>query len=393
MSLPGVAAGPPPATAEVVIVGAGIQGLSLAYELGRRGFRDVVVLDRSWPGSGASTRNGEMIRSAFASPEWTGLFDVALRRWHVLADELGAPTGFTAAGYLLLATTDEEAERLAGYAERHRQYGLATRLLDADETLAAAPALAPDQVRAGLLQADGGYGDHNLALFAFAAAAGRGGAGVHPYVEATAIRVDGGRVTGVETTAGPISTPRVVLAAGPSTPRLAALAGLEVGTRTVHLEAIATERLEPFLGPALAMLHVLGYGHQTPRGEFVGGTEQTEMARTEDVESNLYYLRDIAQKFVRVLPRLAGARLVRHWGGLLDTAPDMAPVLGPTEIDGLVLDAGWTYGFVGAPAGGLLLAEYLATGQVPPPLAPFLPERLVSGRFIEEGSLVVVPET
>jgi sarcosine oxidase subunit beta len=311
----------------------------------------------------------------------------------VLSDELDAPTGFTAAGYLLLATTDEEADRLADYAERHRRYGLATQLLDAAETLAAAPALAPDQVRAGLLQADAGYGDHNLALFAFAAGAGRGGAGVHPFVEVTGIRVDGGRVTGVDTTAGTISTPRVVLAAGPATPRLAALAGLRVGTRTVHLEAIATERLEPFLGPALAMLHVLGYGHQTPRGEFVGGTEQTEMARTEDFESNLYYLRDIAQKFVRVLPRLAGARLVRHWGGLLDTAPDMAPVLGPTDVDGLVLDAGWTYGFVGAPAGGLLLAEYLATDAVPPLLAPFLPERLRTGRFIEEGSLVVVPET
>lgn len=110
MPVPGVTHGPLRHSYEIVIVGAGVQGLALAYELARRGVRDVAVLDAGYPGCGASGRCGEMIRSAFASPEWVGFFDASLRRWHELSAELGFNVLFTPAGYLVLASTDEELE-------------------------------------------------------------------------------------------------------------------------------------------------------------------------------------------------------------------------------------------------------------------------------------------
>jgi glycine/D-amino acid oxidase-like deaminating enzyme len=104
VSVPGVHAGPLRPAYDAVIIGGGIQGLALGYELARRGVRDVCVLEASYPGAGASGRNGELIRSAFASPAWIGLFDLSLRKWQQLSAELGASTLFTRAGYLVLAS-------------------------------------------------------------------------------------------------------------------------------------------------------------------------------------------------------------------------------------------------------------------------------------------------
>ena len=98
MIMPGLARQAPPAACEVVVIGGGIAGLSVAYELARRGVRGVVVLEAAHPGVGASGRNGELIRSAFASREWGTLFDLSLRKWHGLAAELEANTLFTRAG-------------------------------------------------------------------------------------------------------------------------------------------------------------------------------------------------------------------------------------------------------------------------------------------------------
>src|SRR4051794_38568278 len=98
MAIPGAAQGPLRATYDVVVIGAGIQGLALAYELAKRGADDVAVLDAGYPGCGSSGRNGEMIRSAFSSSEWTRFFDVSLKKWHGLSDELDFNVLFTPAG-------------------------------------------------------------------------------------------------------------------------------------------------------------------------------------------------------------------------------------------------------------------------------------------------------
>ncbi len=390
MPVPGVARGPLLPAYEVVIVGAGLQGLALAYELAKRGLRHVAVLDRGYPGIGASGRNGEMIRSAFGSPEWVGFFDASLARWRELSAELGFNVLFTPAGHLVLASTDEELERCRGYAARHRELGVATRLVTAVEALELAPALAPERVLGGIYQAGGGFAHHDAALWGYARAGARLGGELHPFTEVTAIRVRAGRVEGVETARGPVSARIVVDAAGGQAREVAALAGVAIPTRTFRLEAIVTESLAPFLRPGLALLNVLGYCHQTTRGELVGGTEQREMDEADSLRCTLRNLRDTAQKLVAMMPALAGVRVVRHWAGTVDAAADFSPILGPVEeVEGLVLDCGWLYGFAGAPAGGMLLAEAIVTGQVPELAAPFSLARLREGRLIREGSLVV----
>ena len=390
MPIPGVTTSPLRDTYDVVIIGAGIQGLALAYELTKLDFGRIAVLEAGYPGSGASGRNGEMIRSAFSSREWIELFDTSLRRWQTLSAELDFNVLFSRAGYLVLGSTEEQTARLAHDHQRQREFGLNTQLLDRDQALAAIPEAAPDLVQGGLLQLDGGYAHHDATIWGYARSASRGGAEIHARTRVSSVEVDRGRVVGVTTQRGSVSTPIVVNAAGGFANELAQMAGIALPSARYRLEMIVTESLAPFLDPAVAVLELLGYCHQTTRGEFVGGTEYKSENPADDVNVTLEGLRDMARKFVGLFPRLAGARLIRHWAGLVDQAADHSPVLGPVpELEGFYLDCGWTYGFMGAPGAAELLAATIAHGALHPIIKPFGIERLRTGELIHEGTLVM----
>jgi sarcosine oxidase subunit beta len=388
--VPGACTGELRRSYDVVVVGAGVQGLAVAYELARRGAGRVAVLDAAYPGAGASGRNGELIRSAFASREWIGLFDQSLRRWRTLSAELDFNVLFTAAGYAVLAASDDEVAAFRGHVRLQRALGLRTRVLEAEETVELAPALAGGQVRGAMYQPGGGFAHHDAVVWGYARAAARLGAEVHAYTQVTAVDTASGRVTGLRTSRGRIATPVVVDAAGGHAADVARLAGVEVPLRTYVLEAMVTEPLRPFLRPALSSPRHLAYCHQTTRGEFVGGTEPVRLREEQDLRSSFAGVRDMAVKFTRLFPSLAGVRLMRHWAGVCTQADDVAPVLGPApELAGFYLDCGWVYGFMGAPAGGALLGQLIVEGRTPELLAPFTVERLREGRLIQEPSLVV----
>ncbi len=388
--VPGACTGALRRAYDVVVIGAGVQGLAVAHELARRGVGRVAVLDAAYPGAGASGRNGELIRSAFASKEWMGLFDESLRRWRTLSAELDFNVLFTAAGYAVLAASDDEVAAFERHVRMQRALGLRTRVLGAAETLELAPALAPGQVRGAMYQPDAGFAHHDAVVWGYIRAGAGLGAEVHPCTEVTAVETVAGRVTGVCTSRGHVATPLVVDAAGGHAAGVARLAGVEVPLRTYVLEAMVTEPLRPFLRPALSSPRHLAYCHQTTRGEIVGGTEPVPVREEQDLRASLAGARDMAAKFTRLLPSLAGVRLMRHWAGVCTQAEDVAPVLGPVpELDGFYLDCGWVYGFMGAPAAGALLGELIATGRTPELLAPFTIDRLREGRLIHEPSLVV----
>ncbi len=375
---------------DAVIVGGGLQGIALAYELAKREFGRVAVIEAAYPGAGASGRNGGMIRSAFATEEWIGLFDDSLRRWQTLSAELDFNVLFTSAGYLSLASTPDAFEAARRNVTLQRRHGLRVELLGHDAVRDLCPEMAPRMIAGGVLQTDAGFAHHDATLWAYAQAAARRGVEIHPYTTATAIGVEGGAVRSVTTDRGELSTRVVVDAAGGQARDVARLAGVDVPVEVFRLEAMVTEPLEPFLRPAVSSPAIMGYCHQTTRGEFVGGTEPEVPVPSESIRSTLDGARDMAAKFVRLFPRLAGVRMMRHWSGVVTQTADVAPILGPAaEIDGLYLDCGWVYGFVGAPSAAALLGELIATGVTPPVLAPFGLERFAEGRLIRETSLVV----
>ena len=171
---------------------------------------------------------------------------------------------------------------------------------------------------------------------------------------------------------------------------IAQMVDLQLPSNTFRLEMLVTEPLKPFLTPALASLNAMGYMHQTTRGEFSGGTEVETMEPSNSLRCTLRLTRDMAAKFVRLFPGLAGVRLMRQWGGLVDMTADIAPVLGPVPaVNGFILDCGWVYGFMGAPAGGKFLAEYILSGQMPAEIAPFGLDRFETGKLVPDKSLLL----
>jgi len=388
--IPGAVTGELPAAADAVVIGGGLQGLALAYELAKCGCGRIVVLEAHYPGSGGSGRNGEMIRSAFATDEWIGLFDDSLRRWQTLSAELDFNVLFTRAGYLLLASTPEAFAGARRNLEIQRAHGLGVELLGPDDVKRLCPEMAPEMIAGGIVQHDAGFAHHDATVWAYARAAARLGVELHPYTTVTAIGIAGDAVRSVTTDRGVISTPVVVDAAGGQAREVAGLAGVDVPVQVFRLEAMVTEPLEPFLRPAVSSPAIMGYCHQTTRGEFVGGTEPEVPIPCDSIRSTLDGARDMARKFVRLFPRLAGVRMMRHWSGVVTQTADIAPILCRAPgLEGFYLDCGWVYGFVGAPAAAALMAELIVTGETPPTLAPFDVDRFTTGKLIRETSLVV----
>jgi sarcosine oxidase subunit beta len=375
---------------DVVIIGGGAQGLSLAYNLAKRGLTDVAVLDKSYPGSGASGRNGEMIRSAFASTEWIRFFDAGLRIWETLSRELRFNLMFNRRGYLILATSPEELTVCRSGLELQKSFGLKTFSLDEQEIRKLVPALNPDMIRGGIMQPDAGFARHDALVWAYGQAARRLGIDIFSYTEVTGIQIKNGEVNSITTTKGNVETPTVVNAAGGQSGEIAEMVGVKLPSDTYCLEMIVTEPLKPFLTPALASLNILGYMHQSTRGEFSGGADLEKFEPTTSLKSTWLLTRDMARKFVLLFPGLAGVRLMRQWGGLVDMTEDIAPVLGPVPgIKGFILDCGWVYGFMGAPAGGKYLADYMLSGEMPVEIAPFGLERFKTGELVHDQSLVL----
>jgi heterotetrameric sarcosine oxidase beta subunit len=375
---------------DIVIIGGGVQGLSLAYNLAKNNFGSIAVIEKSYIGSGASGRNGEMLRSAFASEEWIQFFNKSLQLWETLSNELDFNVMYTRCGYLVLASTSDEFELCRANVKTQQSFGLKTELLDAKDIRKLIPAINAEMVSGGTLQNNGGFARHDAVVWAYARAAKRLNVEIFSYTEVSDMQVESGTVKAVTTSKGKIGTNIVVNAAGGHAGDIAAMVDLSLPSKTYRLEMIATEPLKPFLRPMLASLNTMSYMHQSTRGEFVGGAEIKNLHPAKSLKSTLVATQDMARKFVRLFPGLGSARLMRQWGGIVDMTPDIAPVLGPVkEIEGFILNCGWVYGFVGAPAAGKLLAQYILTGEMPPEIKPFNIERFEKGRLIIDHSLVV----
>jgi sarcosine oxidase subunit beta len=377
-------------TYDVVIIGGGVQGLSLAYNLARRGSLRIAVIEKSYIGSGASGRNGEMIRSAFGSEEWIRLFHCSLQIWETLSAELDFNVMFTRCGYLVLASTPDELDACRKHVRLQKKFGLDTQFLYHDDITRRIPSLNPEMAAGGILQPGGGFARHDAVVWAYERAARRLDVDIFPFTEVKGIAVRNDAIEAVQTTRGDIATCTVVNAAGGHARKVAAMAGIELPTKVYRLEMLVTEPLKPFLPLALSSPHTLSYMHQTTRGEFAGGAETAGLAPSTSLKSTAEASQDMARKFIHLFPGLGGVKMMRQWGGIVDMACDISPLLGPVpEIEGFVLDCGWVYGFMGSPAAGSFLADFILTGDIPPEIRPFNVNRFKDGKRILDPSLVV----
>ena len=380
---------------DVVIVGGGSHGLATAYELTKLGVKNVAVLDRSYLGSGASTRNTAIIRSNYRTAQGVAFYDESVKLYERMSVDLGLNVLFSQHGHLTLAHTELAIAGLRVRAETNQLAGVDSRVIFPDEIRKLAPALDLSSrprfpIQAALFHPPGGIIRHDAVVWGYAKRAQERGIDLHPYTEVTGIDVVEGRVTGVQTSRGPVRAGIVVNATAGWASTIAQMVGLRLPIVTHPLQALVTEPLKPFLDPVLvsATLHV--YVNQTDRGELVIGAEIDPYA-SYSMRSTLPFLETSASHALELLPAIAGVKVLRQWAGICDMTPDYSPIMGVTPIGGFLVDVGWgTYGFKAAPASGKRMAELIATGRVPDLIAPFALERFYTDNLIGEKAAAAV---
>jgi sarcosine oxidase subunit beta len=384
-------------TAEVVIIGGGCMGTSLAYHLARRGVDGVVLLEReALLGTGSTGRNAGGVRHQFSHPANIALSIESIRCLERFEDELGAAIDFHQDGYLfLLASEDSVREFRAAVAEQ-RRLGVDVQWLSADDARALAPGLDASGTLGATFCARDGIADPNGVTMGFARAAQAAGVEVLRETEVVGIRSTGGRTTGVDTTRGAIDAPIVVDAAGPWAANVGRLAGIEVPVSPLRRHIFiaqppsalgwfvrdpdgATRPSAPANRLMVIDFETSFYFHREGANLLFGMGDPNE-AYGFDTTVRWDLLPEVVDVAIARLPVLADCAVSHAWAGLYEMTPDAMPLIGPVrDLDGFFVIAGFSgHGFQHSPAAGRVLADLIA-GQDPRfDLAPFAPERFGS---------------
>jgi len=390
--------------AEVVIVGAGIMGLSIAYHLARLGVRDVLVVDRSYLCGGASGRNGGGIRAQWSSEANVRLMQESIRMCQDFASEFKINVWLRQGGYLFLARTEERAKGLEASAELQRECGLSTRTLTPREAQKIVPELDVDGVVAASYNPDDGVVFPWPFVWGFAQAAQKLGVEVATFTEVAGIDVHGTTIEGVrlrdvrprERGGGGavedvvVRTNKIVNAAGAWSPGIAKMVGVELPNKPHRHEICSTEPLKPWLKPLVADLTNGLYFSQSTRGEIVGGIGQERVPDGLDQNSSFAFLGLYARALVATCPVLGDVKVLRQWSGCYDLTPDANPIVGGVdEVEHFYQVSGFMgHGFMMAPVIGKLMAEHIAKSTQLPMFERWNLRRFKEGKLLSESMII-----
>lgn len=353
--------------ADVVVVGGGIVGTSAAYHLAAAGAGRVVLLERAERlGTGSTGACAGGFRFQFSSEVNIRLSQASVPMILRFSEEHGIPLDAWQDGYLFLVRGAEAWRRFVATAERQRALGVEVELLAPEEAARLVPGIALEGVAGATYGPRDGIADPSGLTEGYATLARRAGAEIRTGVEVAAIAVSAGRVSGVETSAGPISSPVVVNAAGPWAGVLAATAGVELPLEPVPRHVVTTG---PFPGVPERRTLVIDaetgfYLHREGPGVLMGMGSAHEAPSFDLTPDERFVTDELLPVAVRVFPPLERAGLERVWVGLYEMTPDRHPLLGPVAtLPGLYLANGFSgHGFQHGPVVGKLLAEMIVEG-------------------------------
>jgi sarcosine oxidase subunit beta len=366
-------------TADIVIIGGGIQGISLAYHLARKGLSDVCLVEMNTLGSGSSGRSAAIIGHTFQTERCLPLtrwsFDALMR----FQEELDASPDYEPIGCLLLAGPRSAPEM------RQRQallthLGVESYLVDQDQTDRLVPGLNLEDIEVVLHNPRTGCIDPHAIMMAYTAHARRRGVAFLEGVTATGLQIEGHRVAGVHTTAGTIATPCTVNAAGFRARQVAAWAGLDLPITNYKRHIFVTGPVPAYSRPIPFTydVDVAWYMRREGPGLLIGmGTVESD---EDDPRVDWPFLDVVIEHALHRAPALADAGVKTAWAGLRPITPDDDPILGPVpHLRGYYNDCGWGgNGIMHAPVAGMALAECILDGEATTiDIRPFAADRFV----------------
>ena len=381
---------------DVIVIGGGGHGLATAYYLAKvHGITNVAVLEKGPIGLGNTGRNTTIVRSNYLLPENHNFFEWSLKLWEGLGRELNYNIMMSHRGVMNLAHDEGEARVLKRRTEANRLNGIDTEWLDAKQVKEFCP---PINISAGsrfpvlgaTLQRRGGVNRHDAVVWGYARAADVMGVDIIQNCEVTGIKVEAGVVTGISTSRGDIRTPKVASVAAGHTSIIANMVGVRLPIQSHPLQAWVSEPVKPLIPCVVMSNAVHAYVSQSDKGELVMGAgidphnSYTQRGGLDTIEHSLAAL-------IELFPMFSRLRLLRQWGGIVDTCPDASPIITKTKVKGFYINAGWgTGGWKATPGSGHAFADLVARDEPNAIAAPFSVERFSSGALVAEHGAAAV---
>ena len=353
---------------DVIIIGAGVIGTSIAYHLAKLGCRDVVVLEKDYIGSGSTEKCAGGIRQQFSTEINVRLSVESIRFFKHFEEETGHAADFRQHGYLILATTDDELETFRRNVDMQQRFGVKVDLLYPQQIAELVPGLNLDNVLGATFCPDDGYADPYSVVSGFASAAKRLGVKIQEETEVTGIELHNDQVRAVLTTEGRFEAPVVVNAAGPHAGIIGGMARLDIPVRPSRRHMFITEpvfRRANRLGLNRADLPMVvdfhnGFWFRREGLSLIFGMRNPDEPAGFSTEVDWGFFTDtLADVACQRLPSLVDIGITRAQAGLHSDTPDYMAILGEAPaIRGLYLACGFSgHGFMHSPAVGRLMAE------------------------------------
>ena len=350
---------------DVVIVGGGGHGLATAYYLAKEhGITNVAVLEKSWLGSGNIGRNTTIIRSNYMLEGNEPFYEWSMKLWEGLEQDFNFNAMVSQRGIMNLYHSDAQRDAFARRGNAMRIHGVDAELIDREQVREMVPFLAFDNTRfpihGALIQKRGGTVRHDAVAWGYARGADSWGVDIIQNCEVQGIKMEGGKVVGVETSRGFIGCNKLALCAAGNSSEVAAMAGMKLPIESHVLQAFVSEGLKPYLDTVVTY----GVGHfyvsQSDKGGLVFGGDidgYNSYAR----RGGLPTVEHVIEAGVSMIPGISRVKILRSWGGIMDMSMDGSPIIDKTHIPNMYLNCGWCYGgFKATPASGWCYAWTIA---------------------------------
>jgi len=381
---------------DIIIIGGGGHGLSTAYHLAAKyGQARVAVLEKGYLGGGNVGRNTTIVRANYMLEGNSQFYSHSLKLWENMEQELNYNTMMSQRGHIMLAHSDGQMDAHSRRGNMMRMQGDDADLWGREEVRKRLPFLDHDNARfpiyGGLMHWRAGTARHDAVAWGYARGADQRGVDLIQNCEVTGIKIEKGRVLGVETSRGFIGAKKVGMCAAGRSSQVGQMAGLHLPIESHVLQAFVTEGLKPVIDNVISF----GMGHfyisQSDKGGLVFGGD-LDAYNAYGQRGNLPMVEHVAEAGMALMPMIGKAKMLRSWGGIMDMSMDGSPIIDKTDIEGFYINCGWCYGgFKATPASGDCFAHLLATGTHHKAADKLVLKRFETGAVIDEEATGATP--
>ncbi|MBA1335485.1 MAG: Sarcosine oxidase beta subunit [Firmicutes bacterium] len=380
--------------ADVVIIGAGVHGLAAAFNLAKKGVKDIVVCEHKYIGYGATGRCAAGVREQFGLPLTIQLAKNSMDVTVNFKELYGYDIEYTPGGYLWLLYDEKDVDLWRNNIKLQNSLGVNSVLLDVDEIKEKYPYVNVKGVLAATMNPRDGYVNPFKVLYAYKEMCEKVGVEINSYTTVTGIRRENGKITGVETDKGNIQTDTVISCAGPYSRRVGKMVDLDLPVYPQRHEMLVTEPIKVFF-PCMVITGPW-YAFQTkPHGSVLMGITFPDEPLHDDVPSlqpasSWRFLEEALKVAVDIMPVLKDVSVVRQWGGYYDMTPDGQQIIGAVpEVPGFYLSCGWSgHGFQMGHITGRLLSELIVDGTTSIDISKSDLGRFARGELIPEPGII-----